>query len=118
MLSFGRGDTRMPDLAHVHGKKLAIILVDDDGTQAGEWVVITGTADWRDGHLFVHRGMDVQEFPIPDETLDRIKPVVPSVRGILEQADYSVMLRVGPIPEGVDPSSLIKTGFKWPGKRE
>ncbi len=108
----------MHDLAYLHDKKLAVILVEDDGTEAGDWVVLAGVAKWRGGQLFVHGGMDVPEFPIPEETFDRIKPVAPEARDILEEADYSVMLTVGPIPEGVDPATLLHTGFKWPDKKE
>jgi hypothetical protein len=108
----------MHDLAHLHDKKFAIILVEDDGTEDGEWIVLSGVAKWRGGQLFVHRGMDVPEFPIPQESFDRIKPVAREVRQILEEADYSIMLTVGTIPEGVDPASLLHTGFRWPDKTE
>jgi hypothetical protein len=108
----------MPDLAHLHDKKFAIIMVDDDGTEDGDWVVVSGIAKWRDGHLFAFRGSQTPEFPIPDDTLDRVEAVKPEVREILEGADYSVLLRVGPIPDGTDQSTLIHTGFRWPDKEK
>ena len=108
----------MHNLDHLHGKKFVVILVEDDDTEDGEWIVLAGVAEWRGGQLLVHRGMDVPEFPIPEETLDRIKPVAPEVRDILEGADYSVMLTVGPIPEGVDPATLLYTGFTWPDNKK
>ena len=40
----------------------------------------------------MHRGRGVPEFPIPDEMLDRIKPVAPEMRDILGGTSYSVML--------------------------
>jgi hypothetical protein len=104
----------MIDLTHIQDKKFAVILVEDDGTEDGKWTVVTGVARWRDGHLFVHRGMDVPEFPIPDETLDRVKPVLPEVREILEDAEFCVTLSVGPLPEGADPSQYIPTGLRLP----
>jgi hypothetical protein len=108
----------MHDLAHLHDKKLAVILVGDDGTEDGEWIVLAGVAKWRGGQLFMHRGMNAPEFLIPEETVERIKPVAPDVRDVLEDADYSVVLTVGPIPEDVDPATLIQTGFRWPDNKE
>lgn len=104
----------MIDFAEVHDKRFAVILVEDDGTEDGVWTVLTGVAKWRDGHLFVHRGMDVPEFPVPDDTLDRVKPVLPEVRDILEGADYSTMLLVGPMPDDADPSEFTHTGLRLP----
>jgi hypothetical protein len=106
----------MPDLSHLHDKKFAIIMVEDDGSEDGEWVVVWGVAKWRDSHLFVHRDMGTPEFPVPDAALDRIKPVSADVRDILEDAEYSITLSVGPIPDGVDPATLLHTGFRWPDK--
>ena len=104
----------MTDLALIHHKKFAVIFVEDDGTEDGKWTVLTGIAKWRAGHLFVHRGMDVPEFPIPDDTLDRVKPVLPEVREMLDEADYCTMLFVGPLPEGTDPSTITHTGLRLP----
>jgi hypothetical protein len=104
----------MPDLAHIHDKKFAVIFVEDDGTEEGACTVLTGVAKWREGHLFVHRGMDVPEFPIPDDTLDRVKQVQPEIRDVLEEADYWTMLLVGPIPEDADPSEFTHTGLRLP----
>jgi hypothetical protein len=108
----------MQDLSHLHDKKFAIIMIEDDGSEEGDWVVISGFAKWRNGHLFLHREMDIPEFPVPDEALDRINLVSADVRDILEGAAYSITLSVGPIPDGIDPATLIHTGFKWPDKTE
>lgn len=91
-------------------------MIEDDGSEYGVWVVISGVAKWNAGHLFLHRDKDVPEFPVPDSALGRIKSVSADVRGILEGADYSITLSVGPIPDGVDPATLIHTGFRWPDK--
>jgi len=102
------------DLAYLHDHKFAVIMVEDDGSEDGEWVVLSGIAKWRNGTLSVHRGMDTPEFPIPDSALDRVKRVAPDVKHILYDADYSVMLSVGPIPPSDDPASYEHTGFRWP----
>ena len=104
----------MLDFTHIHDKKFAVIFVEDDGTEDGKWTVLTGVAKWRDGHLSVHRGMDVPEFPIPDDTLDRVKPVLPEVREVLEQADFCTMLSVGPLPPDTDPNEITHTGLRLP----
>lgn len=108
----------MPDLAHIHDKKFAVIIVEDNGTENGAWYVLAGVAKWRDGHLFVDRGIDAPEFSIPDDTLDRVKPVQPDVRGVLEEADYYTMLSLGPLPEDADPSEFTHTGLKLPSDGE
>lgn len=108
----------MFDLAHLHDKKFAVILIEDDGSEDGAWIVLTGVAKWREGHLFVHRGKDAPEFPIPDDTLDRVKPVHPEARDVLEEADYYTVLSVGPIPEDADPSEFTHTGLRLPREDE
>lgn len=92
--------------------------VEDDGTEDGKWTVLTGVAKWRDGHLFVHRGMDFPEFPIPDGTLDRVKPVLPEVRDVLKDADFCTMLSVGPMPENAAASEFTHTGLTLPRDEE
>jgi hypothetical protein len=104
----------MIDFTQVHDKKFAVIFVEDDGTEDGKWTILPGIAKWRDGHLSVFRIMDVPEFPIPDDTLDRVKPVLPEAREVLEQADYCTMLFVGPLPEGADHAQITHTGLTLP----
>lgn len=104
----------MLDFTIVHNKKFAVIFVEDDGTDDGAWTVLTGVAKWRDGHLFVHRGMSVPEFPIPDDTLARVRSVQPGFRDILEEADYCTMLSVGPMPEDADSTEFTDTGLRLP----
>ena len=104
----------MPDLSFVHDRKFAVILIEDDGSEDGSWTVLSGVAKWREGHLFVYRGLDVPEFPVPDHTLDRIKPVSPEVRDILEEAAFFITLSVGPLPDGADPSEFTFTGLRLP----
>ena len=104
----------MHDLSYLHDKKFALIMVEDDGSEEGDWVVLSGTAKWRDGGLFVHRGMDVPEFPLPESAFHRIKPASADVRHILHDADYCITCLVGPIPPDVDEATLLHTGFRWP----
>lgn len=104
----------MIDFTHIHDKKFAVIIVEDDGMEDGKWTIFVGIAKWRDGHLFVHRGMDLPEFSIPNNTLDRVKPVLPEVRETLEQADYCTMLRAGPLPDDADPDEITHTGLTIP----
>lgn len=102
----------MIDLAFIHNKRFSIIFVEDDGTEEGRWIVVTGIAKWREGHLFVQRSIDFPEFPIPDDTLDRVKPVAPSIREILDNADFCTMLTVGPLPPDINADELINTGWR------
>lgn len=104
----------MIDFTQVHEKKFAVIFVEDDGTEDGKWTILVGVARWREGRLFVFRGLDVPEFPVPDDTLDRVKPVLPEAREILGQADYYTMLFVGPLPEGTNPGEVAHTGLTLP----
>jgi hypothetical protein len=108
----------MLDFTHIHDKKFAVIFIEDDGTEDGKWTILVGVAKWRDGHLSIYRGLDAPEFPIPDDTLDRVKPVLPEVRETLEQADYCTMLTVGPLAEDADPSEFTHTGLRIPNDGE
>src|SRR5258708_358496 len=98
-----------PDLSHVHDRKFAVIMIEDDGSEEGDWVVLSGIAKWHGGQLTIHRGMDVPEFPIPEAALDRVKPVAADVKHILYDADFSVTLSVGPIPPDEDAASFDHT---------
>lgn len=67
------------------------------------------------GRSFVRfSGLDVPEFPVPDDTLDPVKPVLPEAREVLGQADYYTMLFVGPLPEGTDAGEITRTGLTLP----
>lgn len=104
----------MIDFTEVHDKKFAVIFIEDDGTEDGKWTILVGVAKWRDGHLSVFRSVDVPEFPIPDATLDRVKPVLSEVREILQQADFCTILSVGPLPDDADPAQITHTGLRLP----
>lgn len=104
----------MRDLSHIHDKKMSVIFVEDDGTELGNWTLLTGIAKWRDPHLVVDRGMDFLEFPIPDATLGRVKEVPAEIREFVGDADYYTMLTVGPLPPDADPEKLEHTGVRIP----
>jgi len=104
----------MRDLSHIHDKKFSVIFVEEDGSEHGNWSLLTGIAKWQDPHLVVHRGMDFPEFPIPDGTLDRVKEVPPEIRECVGDADYYTMLTVGPLPPDADPGELEHTGIRIP----
>ena len=89
----------MIDIHQLGGKKFAVILVDySEDHDDSEGYVIGGRAKIADGRLFVERGSD-RDFPVPEDTYERIKPVDPSVAPILFDAEYCVMLTIGPAPD-------------------
>ncbi len=73
-----------------------VILVQDEGPTLGQGIVLTGVltgiAKQREGHLFLDRGPDLPEFPIPDEALPRIQRIAPELRGLLGGPDYAILL--------------------------
>ncbi|HEY3857559.1 MAG TPA: hypothetical protein VGO67_24520 [Verrucomicrobiae bacterium] len=101
----------MLDLANIHDKKFAVVFVENNDTPDENWTVLVGVAKWCAGHLSIYRGDDIPEFPIPDDTLDRVKPVLPELREILEEAVFYTMLLAGPLPPDIDPSEITHTGL-------
>jgi hypothetical protein len=86
----------MIDIHQLSGKRFAIILVDySKSDDKPESYVVGGRAKIADGRLFVDRGTD-HDFPVPEDTYERIKPVAPSVASILFDAEYQVTLTIGP----------------------
>ena len=76
-------------------------------------IIFTGIARWVDGHLFLDRE-DNKFFQLPDNALERIKPVPPSVADILQEAEFYVPIYIAPIPNDENPKDYIQTGLKWP----
>ena len=60
------------DLAYLHNRKFAVIMIEEDGTEDGDRVVLGSTAKWRDGELWVERGGEAPDFPVPDTAWDRV----------------------------------------------
>lgn len=104
----------MFDFSRLHNKMLAVLLVEGYHTDDGRWTMLLGQAKWEDGHLYVHRGMDVPEFPIPDDTLDRIRRVPPEEKEFFAHADYCTLLTVAPLPPEADLDDLEHTGLTLP----
>ena len=96
------------------GKKLAIIAWGEDEKDEDEAAVFTGLARWADGHLYLDREGNPPYFQIPDDVLDRIKPVSDEVKDILLNAEYCISMLIGPLPDEADPGEYIQTGLKWP----
>lgn len=99
----------------IHNKKIAIFMQDTTNAD-GDWVILVGTAKWRTGHLFVFREMDIPEFPVPDEALEEIEAVSEDIQNILresslELADFYTVVNLVPLPENVDPATLLYTGI-------
>ena len=101
----------MQDFAHVDGKKFAVVFVEDDDSQ---WLM-SGVAKWRDGHLLVHRGKDVADFLVPDETLDLVRPVDEDLRDVFGGAEYFTLMSIGPLPENADPEDPLSKRERSPG---
>lgn len=88
----------MTAIDHLSGKKFAVILVDYSEKEEGDWFVVGGRAKIREGRLFVDRGTDT-DFPIPDDTYDRIKAVTADIASVVGDAEFFTTLTVGAMPE-------------------
>ncbi len=95
------------------GKKLAILAVGDDNGET-EAAVFTGIARWAEGHLFLDRDESQKSFQIPDDTLERIKPVPIEVADIFLGAEFFIPMSIGPLPDNSNPDDFTQTGLKWP----
>jgi hypothetical protein len=87
----------MIELSLLAEKRFAIILVDYTEGRDDSWSVVFGRAKIVGRRLFVDRGTGT-DFPIPDDTHDRIKAVSAEVASILGDAEYFTMLTIGPKP--------------------
>ena len=56
------------------------------------------------------RGPGLPLFPIPDDMLHRVRPVASALRGILDDADYTIMLNVAPAPEQISVPLRVSGG--------
>jgi hypothetical protein len=77
-----------------------------------------GIARWADGHLYLDHGGNPESFQIPDEVLDRVKPVPDDFKDIFFDAEYYIGMSIGPLPDDADPGEYIDTGLKWPEQVE
>ena len=88
----------MIDIHSLPGKKFAVILVDYSEKKDGDWFVVGGHAKIKEGRLFVDRGTDI-DFPIPEDTYDRIKAVTSDIASIVGDAEFVTTLTVGPLSD-------------------
>jgi hypothetical protein len=101
------------NLDYLTGKKFAIWAVSEKKTSETDSAVFSGIARWADGHLFLDRDDNVS-FQLPDDTLERIKPVPAEVADILLEAEFYVSLYIAPLPDDANPKEYLNTGLKWP----
>ena len=104
----------MMNFAELTGKKLAIVIMGEDENGKKEGAVFTGLARWANGHMYLDRGRNQKSFQIPDETIERIKPVTPEIADIVLNADYYMKMSIAPLPSEANPKEYIQTGLKWP----
>jgi hypothetical protein len=88
----------MIDIQQIAGKKFAVILVDYCEKKEGDWYVVAGVAKVKEGRLFVDRGTDT-DFPIPDDTYDRIQEVSSKIASVVGDAEFVTTLTIGPLPD-------------------
>ena len=92
----------MKDLSYLQQKSFTVVLVYDDGTAQGDWRLLPGVAEWREGRLYLHSTLDIDDLLIPASAYDEIKPVTPEVRGLLGDAEYFLVMHIAPLPEDAE----------------
>ncbi|MEM1054667.1 MAG: hypothetical protein AAGI52_04005 [Bacteroidota bacterium] len=91
---------------NLDGASLVLLLVDDDEGTA----MVKGTLRVEaDGLHLEHRAGS--RFPLPEDTLDRLRPVG-EARMIVGEVDYLLVLSIGPLPD--DATEIQPTGLRWP----
>jgi hypothetical protein len=108
----------MIDPADVHGRRLAMIAWGEKPDGSREVVVFGGVGQWDGQHLTLVRDPIGSSIPLQDDWLVRLQTVEPDLKGMLLDADYSFSVSVGPLPEGEELGSYMKTGLRWPGGDE
>lgn len=106
------------DLWLVNGKWFAVLMIAETPGGEDEWAFFEGIATWDGKQLLIDRGPGHGRFPVPEDTLGRIKPVDEKFRQVFEHAEYFVGLHVGPLPEDADLSQYVATGMKWPNAED
>jgi hypothetical protein len=104
----------MVDPAAIHGRRIAMIAWGEKRDGSEDVAVFAGIANWDGAHLTMLRQPEGTVFPVPDEWLERLEPVDPTVKDILLGAEYCFSVTIGSLPEGVDLVEYLKTGLKWP----
>ncbi len=95
------------DPSEVHGRRLALVLFEDDAGDDDEGLVIHGRGRWDGSHLrFEGKGPEGPVFNVPEEALLELHLVRDDVRDMLGDAEYWTMLPASSLPEGVDPGTF------------
>jgi hypothetical protein len=102
------------DLRLLNGKWFAVLMIAKTAGGEDEWAFFEGTAAWDGKQLTIDRGPGNTPFPVPEDTLARIKRVDHKLRQVFEHAEYYVPLLVGLLPENADLSQYVATGMRWP----
>jgi hypothetical protein len=87
------------------GRRLALILWDEDGAGDDEVWVHAGTVRASGSGLVLDRGEDEAPVRLLPEWLARIKPVSEDLRAVLLDAEVCISLTVGSIPDRAAASS-------------
>jgi hypothetical protein len=72
---------------------LAIVAVSDGDKGKNEGAVWTGITRWEGDHLSLDREAG-EVFEVPDDVLDRVKPVPSSVAELLFGADFYITMSI------------------------
>lgn len=104
----------MVNPADVHGRRLAMIACGETPDGRDDVRVFAGIANWDGTHLTVLRQPEPSSFQVPDDWLDRLKPVAPELRATLLDAEYCFSVTIGPIPEDANMAEYLRTRLKWP----
>ncbi len=98
----------------VDGKKLAIIAWAKDEKGEEDVAVFTGVASWNGKQLTLLRHPEQDSFVIPNDWLSRLKEMTPDLRDILLDADFSISVSVGLLPDNADLSQYENLPLRWP----
>ncbi len=77
--------------------KIALLIMDYSESEDGEGYLVDGHGKLKDGKLFLDRGTDT-DFPVPEDTYDRIKPVTQAQAQIVGDAQFLRSLRLAQCP--------------------
>jgi hypothetical protein len=105
----------MIDVQTLVGVRLAILIMDYSGGEDGDGYLVEGFGKITDGKLFLDRGTGT-DFPIPDHTYGRIKPVTSEQTEVVGDAQFLLILNAGPKPD--DGVEYIQTGLRLPGRED
>jgi len=105
----------MVDVQSLAGAKIALLIMDYSESEDGEGYVVNGHGKIRDGKLVLDRGTDT-DFPVPEDTYHRIKPVTPQQAQIVGDAEFMLILTAGPKPN--DGEEYTPTGLRLPRREE